>query len=376
MKVSCLQENLSKGLGIVGRAVGMKSPLPITGNILISTEESRLKLAATNLEIGIVCWIGAKVEDEGSITVPAQLLTDFVNSLPNDRVDLEVSARTNSLTLRCARFEAKINGLDAQDFPPIPAGVEGITARIEPATLHEAISQVAFAAATDDTRPVLAGVYVKLSGSEGVFAAADGFRLSVRNVSLVSPLEEEVELIIPAKTLAELNRILGEEEETVEIVVTPNRNQVVFHLANVNMVSQLIQGTFPNYPQLIPPSFGGKAIVNTADFLKAAKTASIFARENGIVRIQGQPGEELVPGKLIISARGDEVGENVGEVDAIIEGEATRIAFNAKYLLDLLRVVTSGQLSLQTNSPSSPGAARPVGRQDFVHVIMPMFVQW
>lgn len=377
MKVSCLQENLSKGLSIVSRAVATKTTLPITNNIYLATDQARLKLAATNLEIAITCWIGAKVEEEGAITIPARLLTEFVGTLPNEKIDMDLSARTKSLHLQCARFEARMNGLDAEDFPPIPTFSNNPTAKIDPESLHNAIRKVVFAAATDDSRPVLTGVYAKLSGNELTLAAADGFRLAVHTSTMAEPVTEEVEVIIPARTLAELNRIIGDEKEPIEIIVTPNRNQIVFHLSSVDLVSQLIPGTFPNYKQLIPSGHTSRVILNTAEFLKATKTASIFARDSsGIIRLQTAGGTDLSPGKLSVSARAEEVGDNIGEIDAIIEGEQMKIAFNAKYLADVLAEISGQQVALETNSPSSPGAFRPTGSENYLHVVMPMFVQW
>ena len=178
MKLSCLQENLSKGLGIVGRAVATRTTLPITNNVLLSTDESRLKLAATNLEMAISHWIGAKVEEEGAITIPAHLLTEFVNSLPaGEKVDMKLVGKT--LELRCARYEARISGIDANDFPPIPKVDEGIKTKVETAALRQSINQVVFAAATEESRPVLTGVDAQFEGNLVTLAAADGFRLAV-----------------------------------------------------------------------------------------------------------------------------------------------------------------------------------------------------
>ena len=376
LKLSCLQENLHRGLGIVGRAVAAKSTLPITSNILLMSDQSQLRLSATNLEIAITCWIGAKVEEEGAITVPARLLTDFVNSLPNDRIDLETNVRSRALEVRCLRSQARINGLDAEDFPPIPTNTDQPTAQLDPELLKEAIGLVVFAAAADDSRPVLAGVHCKFSGDQLTLAAADGFRLSVKKLALASPVEEPVEVIVPAKTMAEVSRVLGDQEDPVQIVVTPNRSQIVFRMSNVQIVSQLIAGTFPNYAQLIPETYAGRSVLAAGDFAKATRSASIFARDsNGIIRIQVAPGEDRSPGKMTISARAEEVGDNVGEIDVVVEGEPPKIAFNAKYLNEILGVM-SGQIALETNTSSSPGVLKPVGSDDFVHVIMPMFVQW
>ena len=377
MKISCLQEHLAKGLGIVGRAVPTRSTLPITANVLLSSDEGRLKLSATNLEIALSCWIGAEVETEGAITVPARLLTDFVNSLPSEQIEMTLAQRSRQLKLVCARNQANIGGMDADDFPPIPTVEDGGSLELDPETLHKAISQVIIAAATDDSRPVLTGVDVVMEGDQLTLAAADGFRLSVRHLKLAKEVPERVEVIIPARALAELNRLLPEETEPVEMTFNATRTQALFKLKNIELVAQLLQGTFPNYSQLIPDSHDSRAVVDVADFLRETRIASIFARDgSGIIRIQCLAGEELAPGKMTISARAEEIGDNMGEIDAAVEGDAAKIAFNSKYLQDFLQVLDGGRVALETNGPSKQGVLRPVGDDSYVHVVMPMFVQW
>ena len=390
MKLSCLQENLSKGLGIVSRAVATRSTLPITQNVLISTDQSRLKLAATNLEIAISYWLGAKIEEEGAITIPARLLTEFINSLPNDKIDIELTQRT--LQLKCARFEARINGLDAQDFPPIPQVADGLATKIQVKALRDGINQVTFAAASEESRPVLTGIQLEFDGDKLAMAAADGFRLAVHDTSLLSPVKNKTAIIVPARALNELGRFLTDLKEPVEITVNQQKSQILFKLKNIEMVSQLIQGAFPNYSQLIPQSFVTRAVVDVDEFLSAIKMASIFARDgSGIVRLVVSPGVELTPGKMNISARAEEVCDNMGEIDALIDGEAAKIAFNAKYLAEVLSVLKEKdekdekddkdkkdkkRVALETTTSSSPGVLRPVGADNYIHVVMPMFVQW
>jgi DNA polymerase-3 subunit beta len=373
VKVSCLQENLAKGLSIVGRAVATRSTLPVLSNVMLATDGSRLKLSATNLEIGIVCWVGAKIEEDGSTTVPARLLTDFVNSLPPERIDMELAVRTQTLNLKCARFEANIKGIDAQEFPLIPTAGEDSKISLDPSMLRQMVDQVAFAAATDESRPILTGVLARFQGAQLTLAAADGFRLSVRTAHLSEPVSEPVTVIVPARALAELSRISGEQEQPIEITITPARNQALFHMTNVDLVSQLIEGNFPDYNQIIPKSYATRTVVSTSDFLKAVKTANIFARDAAnIVRVEIVPGGELAPGRVTLTATSAEVGDNVGEIDAVIEGEKMEVAFNAKYLIDVLSVVDAAQVALETTSASSPGVIKPVGSEDFTHVIMPM----
>ena len=377
MQLSCLQENLSRGLSIVGKAVATRAALPITQNVLISTDQSRLKLAATNLEIAISTWIGAQIDEEGATTLPARLLTDFVNSLPEERIDVRSVQQPLGLTLECARFSAKINGADAADFPPIPAVDSGVAGKIEAQLLRDAIDQVVFAAATEPSRPVLTGVLVEIKGDEITLAAADGFRLAVYKAKLTEPLAEDVSFIIPARSLQEVSRLIGPQTESVDFTITPSKSQALFRLEDVELVSQLIQGTFPNYSQLIPQKYESRAVVDLAEFGRATRTASIFARDgSGIVRLQVNGKGEDSAGRLSISSKAEEVGDNEGEIDADVEGEAAKIAFNSKYLSDVLDVLGSGKVALETTSPSSPGVLKPLDDDRYVHVVMPMFVQW
>jgi len=377
MKLSCLQENLNHGLNVVGRAVATRTTLPITNNILLATDQSRLKLAATNLEMAITCWIGAKIEEEGAITVPARLLTEFISSLPNDKIDVSLSPRTKTLELKCARFEARISGVDAKDFPPIPKVEEGVKTKVEVDAFQQGINQVVFAAATEESRPVLTGVNAQLKDNILTLAAADGFRLAVFHLPLATPVEKTTEAIIPARSLAELNRLMADQEEPVEITVNATKSQALFRLKDIELVSQLVQGTFPNYTQLIPQSYNTRMIVNVDEFLRATKTAAIFARDgSGIVRLVITPGAAKAPGKLTVSARSEEIGDDVGEIDAKVDGEEAKIAFNGRYLTDVLSVLKEAQVALEITNPSSPGVIRPVGVDNYLHVVMPMFVHW
>ena len=385
MRLSCLQENLTKGLAVVGRAVPTRTTLPITQNVLLATDRSMLKLSATNLELAITTWIGAMVEEEGALTVPARLLTEFVGSLPSERIDMSTEPGQATLQLACARSEARVNGTDSDEFPPIPTVEEGLVAKIDPRAMRAAISQVVFAAATEESRPVLTGVKLEMEGSQFTLAAADGFRLAVHRGELLEPVDETVSVIVPARAFNELNRFLSDQEDPVEMTLTPAKGQVLFRLKDVEMVSQLIQGTFPNYSQLIPQSYQTRTVFGLQELLRAARSASIFARDgSGIVRLQVVPGAEEAPagdgagrpGKVVISARAEEMGDNQDEVDTLVEGGESKIAFNAKYLLDVLSVMNLAEVALETSSPSSPGVFKPTDSDRYVHVVMPMFVQW
>ncbi len=382
MKISCLQENLSRGLAVVGRAVASRATLPVTQNVLLSIDQSMLKLSATNLDIAITTWVGAMIEEEGSITVPARLLTEFVNSLPNEKIDLELEPGSGLLHITAGNSNAHINTTDASEFPPIPTVDDGIVAQVDPVVFKSAITRVAFAAATEESRPVLTGVELKLNESKFTMAAADGFRLAVHFGKLLQPVPEEISVIIPARTMTELNRLIGDQEEPVEILMTPAKGQVMFRLRGrdtVEIVSQLLQGTFPNYEQLIPQSYTTRAVMDLPTILRAARTASIFARDgSNIIRMHLMPAtSDSEPPRVEISARSEEVGDNQDLVDLDeIEGEEGKIAFNSRYLLDVLSVLEKGKVALETTTSSSPGVFKPVDSDEYIHVVMPMFVQW
>ncbi|HSJ58073.1 MAG TPA: DNA polymerase III subunit beta [Anaerolineae bacterium] len=380
MKLTCLQENLARGLATVGRAVATRSTLPVLSNILLQTDEGRLRLAATNLEVGINCWIGAKVEEEGSVTVPARLLTEFVNSLPPGQIEIDLNTRTQSLNLKCARYEANIKGIDAAEFPEVPTA-ESVAPQA-PSHIHldaegfrRMIDQSVFAAATDESRPILTGVLALFHQGGLTMAAADGFRLAVTSADVGADLDTASSVIIPARALSELARISGEEEKKIELLITPQRNQLLFHLPSTDLVSQLIEGNFPDYNQIVPKSHTTRTTVSTQELLKAVRVAFLFARDAAnIVRFHAVPGGELTPGQMIITGTSAEFGDNVSEIDATVDGDEIEIAFNARYMIDALQVMGTPEVALETTTPSSPGVLRPVGGENFVCVIMPMHI--
>ncbi len=377
MKLSCLQENLKRGLALVGHAVAGKSTLPVLANVLLSTDEGRLKLAATNLEIGITCWIGAKVEEEGAVTIPAKLLADVVGGLPNDRITLTLDARTQTVNLRCSRSEANIKGIEAEEFPVIPTVAERApTVSFSPDVLREAIEQVAFAAASDDTRPVLGGVLMRLRGNTATFAAADGFRLSVRTVQLAQPVADGVDVIVPARALQELARTLGDVEGDVDVTITPSGGQILFHTSQMDLVSRLIEGKFPDFERIIPAAHATRTILDTQELAKAVKLASYFANASAnIVKLTMESGGDLGPGKLTISANAAEVGDNKSALDGMVNGEGGQIALNVKFLAEALQSFKTPQVAFETQTPQSPGVFKPVGQDGYVHIVMPMTVR-
>jgi DNA polymerase-3 subunit beta len=373
MKVSVLQENLAQGLSIVARAVSPRSTLPVLANVLIATDEGRLRLSATNLELGITCWIGAKIEDEGSTTVPARTFADLVNTLPLDRVEMELAVRTQTLHIHSGTSNTDIKCIDAQEFPPMPVPELSGGVEINVSDLKEMIQQVVFAASTDEARPILTGVYTRVEGNQITLAAADGFRLSVRTAELSNSVGQPFNVVIPGRALSELARVAGDGDQVVTMVLPAGRNQVVFRLKDIELVSQLIEGAFPEYDQVIPKGHETRSVLTTSSFLKACKQAEIFARDgSNIARLNVIPGGELQPGTVEISAQSEETGSSETVVDASIEGSPVLIAFNVRFLREVLDVIKTPNVALETSAQASPGVIRPVGDDHFLHVIMPM----
>jgi len=377
MRLSCQQEDLHRGLSAVSRAIPARSTLPITQHVLVEAAEGAITLSATDAEtIAITYRIQADIDEAGSITMPSRLLADFVATLPHQPISMTLAERSRQVSLACARNTASIGGMDPDDFPPIPSVSSSEEIRIDASRLRAAIMQTVFAAATDDSRPVLTGVHFHFKPGELRLAAADGFRLSVHTMPLAAEIDRTA--IVPARALGELGRLL-QEVGTGDVVITfnPTGTQVQFDVGHARLIANLIQGTFPNYEQLIPSNYTTRTEVNVSDFVRETRIASIFARDgSGIVRVIGSPGEGSDPGSLHSTARAEEVGDNEGVLDAVVEGAESKIAFNGRYLSDVLNVIDTDRVAIETSSPSSPGVLRPVGDDRFIHVVMPMFVQW
>ena len=371
MKVTSLQENLARGLQIAGRAVSTRGSLPILGNVLLRTENGRLKLTATNLEVGINVWVPAKVDDDGGITVPAKLFTDFVNSLPPGPAELSLNVRTKTVHLKSGPYEANFKGMDAEEFPIIPVAPEKPTTRLPKSTLRRMINEVAFVATTDDSRPVLTGVLTTFEGEKLTMAAADPYRLSVRTGTLSSRVESKLEVIIPARSLQEVWRIIDDTDDPVEIFVTPNGSQVIFHTQEADLVSRVIEGQFPNYRQVIPTGKAATRIVaQREDLLQATRLASLFARDSAnMLRFQVDPDQQP---PLVISANAAEVGDNTAKVEATVDGQNTTIAFNSRFISDALGSLTAPEVALELGGPLAPGVVKIVGDDTYLHVVMPL----
>ena len=363
-----MQENLARGLSVVSRAVSSRSTLPVLANVLLKTEDAGLKLTATNLEIGITYWVPGKIDEDGATTVPAKLLTDLVNSLPpGDKVELEVTAG-DTLHLKAGRFQTHIKGIDAEEFPAIQTAGERPTTRIAQNVLRRALAETAFAAASDEARPILTGVLARFEGDQLTLAAADNYRIAVKTVPILDAVPE-TSVVIPARALNELSRILADVDDPVEVVLASGRNQVLLHLDGIDLVSRLIDGQFPNYQQVMPQAHATRAVLDREELLRAVRPAALIAHESAnIVKLQISSNGES---GITVSANA-EIGDHVGQVEAAVEGDGTSIAFNAKYLADVLEKVDAEQFALELQGPLAPGVFKPVGDEQYVHVVMPV----
>lgn len=388
MHLSVTQQNLSAALSIVGRAVSGRSTMPVLSNILLDATAEQLRLSATNREIAITCWIPADVEDIGAITIPARLITKYTNSLPADRIDMALTERTQTLRLSCARFEANMKGIDAGEFPAITTAAQVLATQAVAITqaslpvvgLKRMIDRTVFAASANENRPTLTGVEVELSPATVQMAATDGYRLSV-NTLPISYGPDKTTVIVPARSLGELARITShaDEAQPVRLMVTPNRNQVLFGLTgtadgiqSVEMISELIDARFPDYRAVIPKTHKTRTAVNTASLLKAAKVALLFARDNNNIIRLGIVPDGVGGGKMCLTATSAEMGDNMSELEAMVDGNVLDIAFDAKYLIDALSQVDAAQVMLETTVATGLGSLRPVGDDSFLHVLMPM----
>lgn len=367
MKFICLQENLNKGLVQVNRLATSKSSLPILENVLLKTEGGRLKLVTTDLEAVIIQWIGGKTEKEGTITVPARLFSEYISSLPNNKIELK-SENGTDLAISQDEYEATIKGQVADDFPIIPEIKDSVFTTISSKTLADALAEVVYAAAIDDSKPVLAGVLFYFDKKSLKLVATDSYRLAEKKITLKESVSATKKIIIPAKTVSELQRALAELNEDIEIKV--GESQVLFHSKNTDIIARLIDGNFPDYDKIIPDQCSTKAVIERSAFINVVKAASLFAREGGnSIKLKINP-----KGKVIISATASQVGENTSQTEAQVSGVEGEIAFNARYLLDVLGNLKSQKVSIEISGKLKPAVVKPEGKDDYLHIIMPLSV--
>ncbi len=365
MKLSCTKENLNQGLNIVGRLAKPQATLPVLSNILLKTENGRLKLSATDLEIGANCFIGAKIDKEGAVTIPAKLLIEYV--MMNDDNKIELSVENNTLNLKSEKYKAKIKGIAANEFPLIPEIKEKVAASFSPSKFKEAITQVLIAPSYDETKPVLAGVYLKLSKKEARFAATDSFRLAEKVITFEKEEERaEKTVVIPARTLSEVSRIIALIQPS-QAQIAISSNQILFTLDDVEIISRLIEGSFPEYEAIIPKSTETQTVISTSEFQNTLKIANLFAKETGSnIKL------EIKKSEILVSAVSSLLGENTSKLKAETEGPEVEITFNAKFILDALSVISAPKITLSVTGKLNPGLIKPFGQKDYLYLIMPL----
>ncbi len=384
MHLTCSQENLARGLAAVKTAVSNRATLPILTHILIDARanDGRVRFAATNLDVGINCWIAGQIVEPGAVAVPARLITDFVSTLAQGQVEMMLNVQTQTLRVISGRTVANIKGIDAKEFPELSAsGEPKATITLEAKPLGEMLDRVVFAAATDESRPVLAGVLAKFDANHQgdlgrlTLAAADGFRLSVQHTGIGNDSRvEPFGLVIPVKALQEVSRLCAGQIEPVKVIVASDRNQVRFVLSTSEVISQLIDGAYPDVSRIIPQTHTSRAVVNAIELLTATKMVSAFVDKNGKangIRLEA----DAANSRVIVMGAHAERGDGVGDIDAVIEGDAFKVSLQAPYLLTMLEHVTAPQIAiefLQNGGQPMPVVLRPVGDTDFVHVMMPL----
>lgn len=383
MNVTIPQSTFERALSVAGRAVPSRATLPTLTHVLLQAEPGRLKVAGTDLNLAIITWEEALVSEPGGITVPAKPLAEFISALPDGPVYLQVQRETWTLRITCGAYETAMKGLDPEEYPILP-NIEGDGFALDPEDFRLAIDQVIFAAATDETRPILTGVLIRREeasiGGGGspmtlTLAAADGYRLSVKNVPVLRAPEGAFSVIVPASTLDEVGRLLKGETEPVSMMVLRGRNQVGFRLSRAAVLSQLIEGQFPDFQAIIPKRWETRMEISREALLKACKALSVFAREtSNAVRLVLTPGEGDQPGQVLLQSRSPEKGETRVAIDALVEGNRLEIAFNVRFLMDVLEAIKGDRVAFEMTTPQSPVKVLPVGDPSFVHVVMPMFL--
>jgi DNA polymerase-3 subunit beta len=359
MKLQVTQENLAKALNSVARIANSRNSLPILSNVLLKTENNRLSIAATNLDIAITHYIGSKIEQNGSITVPARLMQDFVSNLPDNILNLDLSE--NRLKITTDKYQSTINGMPAEDFPVMPAIKGDNLWKIDAKEFKKALSQVVLAASNDDARPVLTGVYFHVEGGNVVAVATDSYRLAERKVG---KSKEQISFLVPASAAADLLRIISDSDK--EVAVTHDDQQVLFQVGDVTLVARLIEGNYPDYKKLIPAKFATTAKLARADFINIAKVSSLFARESaGSITIK------VEDKSVSINSIASQVGENTASADAEVTGSG-EVTLNSRYLVEALNAFGTEEVEFCFNGKLEPCILRSATDSGYLHLIMPL----
>lgn len=376
MKFTCNQDTFSRYLNIVSRVVSSKPGLPILNNVYFETQKGKLFMKSTDLEISMTTWIGADIEDEGKITLPAKQLSEFINSIPEEKV--EISVEKQNFNVSTANNYASFNTMPSEDFPNIPTieKTEKPYIQINKADLFLAINRVAFAAATDDIKPVLTGVKIEIEDNGTIsFIATDGLRLSKQSLSIEKGIKAK-DFLVPVRSLLELSHVItemgGEESDKVSIYLIEDKNQVLFRVGDIDIISRLIDGEFPEYKQIIPTGYKTKCEVERLDFLNSIKIVNIIARSvlgNKMIL-------DILPkdNQINLSATQTDLGKNQSKFNCKIEGDELKIAFSAKLLSDILNHLDAEDITFECSEAVRPGVFKIKGDENFIHLVMPMML--
>jgi DNA polymerase-3 subunit beta len=361
MKLQVTQENLNRALNTVAKVANARNQLPILANVLVKTTENRLSISATNLDIAITQFIGAKVNNEGSITVPARLMQDFIGSLPSGTISLEL--KDTKLHIKTEQYQSVVNGLLADDFPVMPAIDGGTSWQVPAADLKKALQQVVFAASGDESRPVLTGVLLLTSEGQLRIASTDSYRLAEKTVGKNT---NDVNLLIPATAMNDVLRILNDSNDPVK--VTHNDQQVLFETGDVELITRLVDGKYPDYRKLIPEAFEHRAVLKRGEFINVTKVSSLFARESaGSITIHlDEEGQTLS-----IHSVASQLGENTSSASGKVTGSGD-ITLNSRYLLYGLQALTGDEVEFGFNGKLEPTILRDPKSGDYVHIVMPL----
>ncbi|MEK7594245.1 MAG: DNA polymerase III subunit beta [Patescibacteria group bacterium] len=361
MKLQVTQENLNRALGSVARVANSRGTLPILSNVLIKTSNNRLSLSATNLDIAITHYIGAKVSKEGSITVPARLMQDFVSSLPDGVIELDL--QETKLHVTTNQYQSVVNGIVADDFPVMPAITDGKTWTIDGGLFKKALQQVVFAASGDETRPVLTAVLLQTHEGKLHMAATDSYRLADKELGAN---KQDIQLLIPASAMQDLLRVITDDGEKVSI--THDNQQASFHVGDIELVTRLVDGKYPDYKKLIPTKFDTQATLSRADFVNVTKVSSLFARESaGSVTIEVDEKAK----QLSIRSVASQLGENTATAPAKVKGSGS-ITLNSRYLLDGLSALSGDEVMFGFNGKLEPTLLSDPASPDYQHIVMPL----
>ncbi len=363
MKLTILQQDLWPALQAVSRSCGVRSQLPVLGNILLQTENGRLKLSATNLEVGVVKTVKAEIAEEGEVTVPARTFVEIIGNLSTEKLD--ITASSDQVSVTTPTFSSQMNGIAATEFPTIPlTGKQAIS--LDPKLLAKALPQIVFAAAAEDGRPILTGILMEIKDKKLQLVATDGYRLAYKSMDVAEVANFKV--LVPRKTLEEIMRLISEDEaDQIELSTSDDQNQIIFKFGNTQLSSRLIEGNFPSWEKIIPTEIKARTILDRTEVLKAVKLASVFARsEANIVRLQN------LPEKLVLTSEAKELGSQKNEVEAKSEGEEIKIAFNTKFLQDALSAFSNTQAILEFSGNLSAALLKPIGEEGLQYLIMPV----